>query len=297
MSPLVGEFCLFIMYCGSPFYSYPHKLMAAICFSSPYPRAFRHFSDAHSQPLNIGLHLFGLAHAVATNSALVLLLDHSLFDGLFGVTSFLSIVNVLLWVSLLLCCTDPAPAVVRLLAASVVVLGYLSAPLVLDHWLSLLWAEGIVHALNYKYGDAKAVPTIKRCPFLVCLLGRYILQWILSTYAASVLAAYTLPINCIVLLLAIHGSHRPFSKVLNCYWAGYYGWIVAILTGQPWLYLYGAGFTASLFQGVSHEWSGEAANLPELATRTGKERCADEIAHVTYFPVLAFHVAHKALGF
>jgi hypothetical protein len=37
------------------------------------------------------------------------------------------------------------------------------------------------------------------------------------------------------------------------------------------------------------------ANLPELASRTGSERVADEIAHTTFFPCLVLHSAHESL--
>merc|ERR1711871_1566247 len=92
------------------------------------------------------------------------------------------------------------------------------------------------------------------------------------------------------------GSFKPFHHSWNCYWCGYLGWILAILAGTPSLYLHGSGFVASLFQGVSHQWTGEAANLPELSMRTGVERAADELAHVSYFPVLILHSACQSLA-
>jgi hypothetical protein len=87
----------------------------------------------------------------------------------------------------------------------------------------------------------------------------------------------------------------PFHHPLNCYWSGYYGWVMAILLDQPWLFMLGAGYGASLMQGVAHEHCKEAANLPELAKRDGDERAGDEIGHVSYFPVLIIHSAHESL--
>ena len=48
-------------------------------------------------------------------------------------------------------------------------------------------------------------------------------------------------------------------------------------------------------QGVAHRATGEMANLPELASRTGRERAADEMAHTTFFPCLVLHSAHQSL--
>ena len=44
-----------------------------------YPRAYRHFRDAHSDPTNIALHLFGLVVAVVANFALLQCADEYVF--------------------------------------------------------------------------------------------------------------------------------------------------------------------------------------------------------------------------
>lgn len=114
-------------------------------------------------------------------------------------------------------------------------------------------------------------------------------------------------INLATMAFVIWGSYKPLIKASwiktplgflgpNVYWCGVIGWLLAVLTDQPWLYLHGAGFSASLFQGVSHRWSGEAANLPELALRSEVEGAGDEIGHVSYFPVLIFHASFQTLG-
>jgi hypothetical protein len=55
-----------------------------------------------------------------------------------------------------------------------------------------------------------------------------------------------------------------------------------------------AGFMVS-GQGVAHKATGEMANLPELASRTGSERAADEIAHTTFFPCLVLQSAFQSM--
>merc|ERR1711971_979744 len=47
--------------------------------------------------------------------------------------------------------------------------------------------------------------------------------------------------------------------------------------------------------GVIHRYTGEAAKLPELATRTGPEKAADEHAHTIYFPCLILHTAYDLI--
>lgn len=135
---------------------------------------------------------------------------------------------------------------------------------------------------------------------------------------------------------------------MSCYWAGVFGWALALLTDQPWLFFYGSGYVASLCQvgtcfdffmtgyapqhcvplvyagvsrltlmclcvhgsvsvsvslcpcllrsqGVAHEQTGERANLPELALRSGPEKAADEHAHTAFFPSLILHSARESL--
>ena len=56
-----------------------------------------------------------------------------------------------------------------------------------------------------------------------------------------------------------------------------------------------AGGSHVFTQGVAHKATGEMANLPELASRSGSERAADEMAHTTFFPCLVLHSAHESL--
>eukprot|EP00747_Dinoflagellata_sp_TGD_P095706 gnl/TRDRNA2_/TRDRNA2_166573_c0_seq2.p1 gnl/TRDRNA2_/TRDRNA2_166573_c0~~gnl/TRDRNA2_/TRDRNA2_166573_c0_seq2.p1 ORF type:complete len:157 (-),score=16.93 gnl/TRDRNA2_/TRDRNA2_166573_c0_seq2:54-524(-) len=106
------------------------------------------------------------------------------------------------------------------------------------------------------------------------------------------------PSNVVLLLLLAYGSIDPFQKAgwrVNCYWSGILGWAYAMMTFQPWVYFYSSGYVASLCQGVAHEWCHEAANLPELAKRTGPEKAGDEHAHTAFFPCLILHSAYESL--
>eukprot|EP00932_Pfiesteria_piscicida_P015100 SRR837773.27092.p2 GENE.SRR837773.27092~~SRR837773.27092.p2 ORF type:complete len:101 (-),score=28.55 SRR837773.27092:78-380(-) len=70
---------------------------------------------------------------------------------------------------------------------------------------------------------------------------------------------------------------------------GLVGWILSVLTDQPWLFFYSGGFLASLSQGVAHHFAGEEGTLPQLAN------IADEFAHTTYFPNLLLHSVYQSL--
>ncbi len=147
--------------------------------------------------------------------------------------------------------------------------------------------------------DTSQVPITRNPPFATVLLFRVCLQILLMRECVySCLGHYAIAINVLLMCLQAYGSVRPFEKTgwhINCYWSGYLAWIIALLTGQPWLYFYGSAFAASLLQGCAHEWTGEAANLPELALRTDETKGTDQHAHTSFFPLLILHVAYDML--
>ena len=71
----------------------------------------------------------------------------------------------------------------------------------------------------------------------------------------------------------VAGFLTPFSL-------GVFGWVLALMTEQPWLLFYSVGYLASLMQGVSHTLTRETPTLPRL------RNVRDEYAHTTYFPCL-----------
>lgn len=296
---------IWLMFCGSPFFGYPHKPLLALAYGSRYQRTYQHFRAAHSDPGNLARHLLGLGHAICANMALLQVVDTAVF-GADGVAYF-SWATLLGWAALLTFWTETAPAATRVLAVASLVAGFAVRAWVVKHWALLLWAEGVQHALIWKWGDGKAMPYLPASlPFGVVMIAHFGLQHIARGHTA-VLAPLSAEINLATMAFVIWGSYKPLIKASwiktplgflgpNVYWCGVIGWLLAVLTDQPWLYLHGAGFSASLFQGVSHRWSGEAANLPELALRSEVEGAGDEIGHVSYFPVLIFHASFQTLG-
>ena len=49
-------------------------------------------------------------------------------------------------------------------------------------------------------------------------------------------------------------------------------------------------------QGAAHTVSGEVANLPELAKRSGPTKISDELGHVVFFPLLCCHTVLESMG-
>jgi hypothetical protein len=290
----VSEFCIFLAFVGNPFFHYPYKALMCLFYGSPYPRAYRHFRDAHSKNLNILVHLLCLCYAVVANAMLLRGIDKGINQYWPNSAEVASVSTLLLTAALLLFFTPSAPAVVKVTAVSILVGGFLARDVALHHWKWLLPFDALMQGVNLKLGDAKAVPTFPHAS-ITFLCGLVLsLQWLLNTYLSGALVTYLLPTNLTMAVAMVIGAVRPFYHHANAYWMGYSGWIFAILTDQPWLFCLGAGYGASLMQGVAHDHCREAANLPELAKRSGNERAGDEIGHVTYFPCLILHSAYQS---
>jgi len=58
---------------------------------------------------------------------------------------------------------------------------------------------------------------------------------------------------------------------------------------QKAYFFFGMGYIASVLQGLVHEISDEPATLPRLS------QLDDEVAHVTYFPLLLLHTLWTSL--
>jgi hypothetical protein len=272
---MAAEASLFLLYCGNPFYSYPYKPLICLAFGSTYERSYAHFRAAHSMPLNIILHLICLFYAVLANAALLRVLDTVIDPS----NDYISLTNLVLTAPLLLIRAETAPIFVRVAAVAVLVAGYGCRNMILDNWQVLLWIEGIMYSVNVQLSDSKAVPSLPNAPIVFILACRYLCQWLLSSFCLGSLPAQ--PVNALLGICIVVGAIRPFYHHFNCYWWGYLGWIVALLSNQSWPFLLGAGFSASLHQGVAHELCKEQANLPQLAAMSGNQRAGDEIGHIT----------------
>lgn len=299
---MLEHVALFLMYFGGPFMSNPLKPFLQVAVGSEYSRAYRHFRSAHSMNLNVAVHLVCLLQALMANFALLTKGDKMLtpyvkatqLEEIHEEYGLLAASTTILW-SLLLLSTN-SPLLVRLIVTAVMGGAYYLR----EEWEpmvnEIMVAEGVIYSLCVKFGDAKVVPIATGPPFWFVLASRYGFHALLYTRCLGALVPWQAEVIGTMAVLLAYGCVNPFQKQgwrPNCYWAGYLGWILALLTGQNWLFFYGSGYIASLCQGVAHEYTGEAANLPELALRTTKDKVADEHAHTSFFPVLIVHAAYE----
>ena len=289
------------MYMASPFYFTPWKLPLQLRYGSNYSRAYRHFRSNHSGTANILVHVAGLAHIACANFALMHAADGWLPLVHGRPLPLLSALTALGWSYLLAARAHTAPWSVRALACLLVSSAFAARRL----WQPLAFSavaavEAPLHAAIWRYGDAQAVSAVRSLPawlLLVCAIAALAYHPFAQGCLRGALSdsVYRLPLMACALCALVHGSVHPFQKRANCYWAAAIAWPLALLTDQPALAFYGSGYIASLVQGVAHEQTGEKANLPELARRTGPEKAGDEHAHTAFFPCLILHSAHESM--
>ena len=264
--------------------------------------ADRHFRSNHSGPFNIAVHLFGLVHLAMANFALWATIDEML-----GWQHSLSLLTLLGWCWLLLVHTSMCPGIVRALACALTVFAFWCRHAVRARVFSAVAVfELPLLAAIWRFGDGNALPTLSHP--LICLAAILpgLLAIALHQHHASMQHSYSfhgclsaasvrLPLNVVAMIALAYSSIHPFAKAANCYWAAPLGCLLALSTDQPAFAFHGSGFIASLLQGVAHVASGEKANLPELARRTGGEKAGDEHAHTAFFPCLILHSAYESL--
>ena len=107
---------LTLMYVSSPFFFNPLKLPLQLAFGSEYSRAYRHFRNNHSDPMNIVVHLVG-----SSTSALPTCSLHAVDEALFGERfPMFAAVTAIGWSYLLTARATRAPWSVRACACAVI---------------------------------------------------------------------------------------------------------------------------------------------------------------------------------
>ena len=168
------ELALWMLYCGNPFYCYPHKICCGLAFASGYTRAYGHFRSAHSKPLNLAIHVGCMAVALVANAALLHAVDIWLaLDN--GIVSILTLACYAAFLAHV-----PAPLTARALAIMALGVAFVLRDCVLTNWRWLLWFDSLIFAINFKHGDAKAVPTMPAVPLPLLIVVRYLVQLMLE---------------------------------------------------------------------------------------------------------------------
>lgn len=322
---------MMLTYVCNPFFFHPLKLPAQLAFGCDYERAYRHFRQGHRHPLNILLHLGALCLSALANFALLHALTDALAPGLGTVdlvgwrVSPVAGLTAASW-ALLVLCQPACPWPVRVAAACFVVGACELSLLVRPLWRTACTLEGGLHALYLRHCNGAAIPAYRSTPVWALALGRYALQALVLCAGVGSLAAARGPVNALVGAYMLAGSVQPFidtsaaqsqaehnagaGKRLTVFWAGPCAWALALLTDQPWLYFYGAGFSATLVQGVAHAWTSEMGTVPNIVDAEFREKAGpgglltaeyrraktgDELSHFSFFPALILHSAYESL--
>eukprot|EP01013_Petalomonas_cantuscygni_P018086 TRINITY_DN35423_c0_g1_i1.p1 TRINITY_DN35423_c0_g1~~TRINITY_DN35423_c0_g1_i1.p1 ORF type:complete len:303 (+),score=18.44 TRINITY_DN35423_c0_g1_i1:95-1003(+) len=291
----VGHLSVVLMYVGNAFFFSPVKFLFQVWCGSDFSRAYRHFRSCHSVPSNIAVHIAGLCHILVSNFAFLYALDKQL--QYFGVPSDIPGISALtacLWAILL--ARTPSPVAARVVVIASICVAFVVRESWYSAWLLVACVEVPLHAMYLRFGDGQALPVVRSVPY-VAIVGGYVCAHALIYVAGlrGCLFHVRWHLNVAAWVALAYGSVSPFEKRANVYWAAVVGWLFAILTDQPAALFYGSGYVASLNQGVAHEQAGEKPNLPELATRKGAQKAADEHAHTALFPVLVLTSAYQSL--
>ena len=157
---------LTLMYVSSPFFFNPLKLPLQLAFGSEYSRAYRHFRNNHSDPMNIVVHLVGLVHLCFANFALLHAVDEALFGERFPMFAAVTAIG---WSYLLTARATRAPWSVRACACAVICGAFAARRLWHPRvFTTVAFIEAPFHALIWRFGDGKALPTTQ--PLLLWLL-------------------------------------------------------------------------------------------------------------------------------
>jgi len=116
------------------------------------------------------------------------------------------------------------------------------------------------------------------------------------SHLTDTFADETLGINCVlgICLLLSACSERPLKPTIIM---GLLGTRVAVIvTGEQWMHFFSLGFTATIFQKISHLVTDEASTLESEELKGGNEVVGGEWAHVTYFPTLLLERVYQTLS-
>jgi len=181
-----------------------------------------------------------------------------------------------------------APLLARAASVALIALGYKLRKQIAEQWNKFAFAHGALEVVAYKTWIFPKASMAKM------LAMRWGLQAALELSKLSIkISTKVEPLNGAVMSAVVPPlvamSYRVFdrkglmSNYLVIYQWAYLGWLFSLLTGDNVFFLHSLAFSASLLQGIAHEWSGQRATLPQL------HNAHHELAHCTYFPALVVH--------
>eukprot|EP00854_Cymbomonas_tetramitiformis_P024192 gene24192-29374_t len=274
-----------VLYAFGAFFCYPWKPAFQFVYGSPYKIAYQHFRRDHSDAVNIAMHFICLGFQLLASFGLLFkFAEHHALP-------LLPVVSVGTWLASLL--TTPCPLSVKTGTLLSVAAAYQTAPAFEGAQLEQLSLIGFVIVFFVQavaMGEDRI--SFKDGLWMFGIFAAWLLAThLLTTFAAGILEEYVTELSCgfVLLMLCIGGSGYP---VIPCAVTGAIGCrILAIVTSQPMMYLYGCAFIGSLLQGVAHLMTREKPTLVahQNAFKDKDAKVAFEWAHVVYFPNLIFH--------
>eukprot|EP00928_Gymnodinium_smaydae_P097947 TRINITY_DN8996_c0_g2_i1.p1 TRINITY_DN8996_c0_g2~~TRINITY_DN8996_c0_g2_i1.p1 ORF type:complete len:311 (-),score=51.81 TRINITY_DN8996_c0_g2_i1:126-1058(-) len=291
-----------VLYGPAPFFAYPWKPLLNILYGGAYKTSYSHFRKQHMDGINLLLHCLCLVWQLSSNYALLAELDRCVGpcvnrclralgkpateEGGRVVTRC----TTLFWCMHLLS-TSPTPISVKMGS----VLAILSAHNHLgaafsSRWRAIIAGQSIVEALAVQTLLLRRQKTLGM-PAVIYFVARMVV-WRWARDKVGCLREQSVAINTalVAVIAAVAASKQPLSAVAF----GLVGWLVALLTDSKKTYLWSAGMTATLCQGVAHHVAGEQGTL-ELLQGDEMNQTSYELSHVTFFPNLLFHACYSHL--
>ena len=300
----------FTLYTPGTFFSYPLKPLFNALEGSSYKRSYAHFRRDHSDNFDLFLHILALAFQLTGNYGLLHQLDilagtdtigaakpskgalacqaHATSAARTGGVGLMTGLTTAAWAAGL--ANTPAPTPVKAASFASLAVAYLfrhSTPALTDSMITL---QGFieVYFLRIFPSPGMATPynssrfTVSALAPALCL--RWALQAVVMRYRGC-LKEHKDKINkCVVVgqlaLTAAHPNGPLFFGLL--------GWVLSLLTEQPWMYFYSCAYSASFCQGIAHHVTGETPTLPQLGN------IHDEYAHTTFFPNLLWQSVYQS---
>mmetsp|Transcript_18515 Transcript_18515/g.22658 ORF Transcript_18515/g.22658 Transcript_18515/m.22658 type:complete len:288 (+) Transcript_18515:586-1449(+) len=258
---------------GAHFFSYPFKPLLNRYEGSPYEVAYKHFRRDHMGNLNLLLHVLCFVGQLTSNYTLLNEIDKFL-----GTRGLVALTTTASWSYEL--AQAPAPALAKILSVASLYLAYRTRGCLEKTWETIVFWQIFLDTLSIHILLLKK-PMTDLKTFFIVLSARTALHFVVERKKNSLANKQGNQIIKYLLLSHLIISARPpvFSAP---YLIGLYGWIVAKLTGQAWIYYWSLGYVASLAQAVAHTISDEPATLPQLTS------IPDEIAHTVFFPNILF---------
>uniref|UniRef100_A0A7S1XJJ0 Uncharacterized protein n=1 Tax=Phaeomonas parva TaxID=124430 RepID=A0A7S1XJJ0_9STRA len=275
------------LYLGAPFFSYPHKPFLQLAKGAAYARAYFHFRRDHQDAFNLAMHFFCLFYQLYGNYGWL-----SALDGFFGTGGFIPTLTTIFWSGALYYAVDDDAEEAPIVRASAILLllfffavrGELE-----KYWTYVATLQALSDAAVY-------VTLVKKEPIteygmLAGALAARIAVTFVCFRLRGCLSKMKSVVNVALLSYMVYGTQmNPYHGIPYAMSFGLWGWILAFLTDQPAIYFWSTGFAATMLQGVAHAISGEQGTMPTL------HNYADEVAHVTYFPVLLLRSCYESVN-